>query len=462
MLGTLLKAPEFKVGMLVLVISGIIATMSLKVSQDPSYLGATKEAWFMMDDASGIVKNSSVKMAGIDVGIIKDIVLERGQARVYLVVKGDTPMTKSARIEIRPNGILGDKHVEIISGEPRDPPLRSGEQILVVDDRASVDRLIGEVSKITKSLSSVADNVKAATEGDTEKPLGRILDNIEKLTGDLAELTIERKGEVGEIIENIHGITGTIDDLVNDESSDGFKTAWKDALHSLRRIDKSLQNVEEITGKVNRGEGTLGKLVNDETTVDNINTAIEGVSGFLDTAAKLQTGFDFHADYLSSTAAAKATIELIVQPGLDRYYQLGVVSDPIGYTTSRQSVTTTNAGPSVTVNEKDTSYNKLKFNALYAKNFYNWTVKGGVIETTGGAAIDYHALRRKLRFSFEAFDFVNLHLRASARYNIWNGIYITGGGDDLGNSLGARQAYAGAGLFLTNDDLKLFLSKMPF
>ena len=60
MLGTLLKAPEFKVGLLVIIISGIIATMSLKVSQDPSYLGSTKAAWFLMEDASGIVKNSGV------------------------------------------------------------------------------------------------------------------------------------------------------------------------------------------------------------------------------------------------------------------------------------------------------------------------------------------------------------------------------------------------------------------
>ncbi len=462
MLGTLLKAPEFKVGLLVLIISGIIATMSLKVSRDPSYLGSTKDAWFMMDDAAGIVKNSGVKMAGIDVGVIKDIVLEHGQAKVWMVVKGDIPITKSARIEIRPNGILGDKHVEIIGGDPRDPPLRSGEQILVVDDRASVDRLISEVSKITKSLSAVADNVKAATEGDTDKPLGRIINNIETLTSDLAEISRERKGEIGEIIENIHGITGTIDDLVNDEGPDGFKTAWKDALLSLKRIDKSLQNVEEITGKVNRGEGTLGKLVNDETTIDNINETIESVSGLLDTAGKLQTGFDLHTDYLMNSAQAKATIDVIIQPGLDRYYELGVVSDPLGYTIERKTSTSVNNGPSVNVNEKETNINMLKFNALFAKNFYNFTVKGGVIESTGGFAFDYFTLKHKLRLSFEAFDFVNYHLRATARYNVWNGIYLSGGSDDLANGQNSRQLFAGAGLYLTNDDLKLFLTKLPF
>jgi phospholipid/cholesterol/gamma-HCH transport system substrate-binding protein len=145
----LLSSPEFKVGALVLIVATIIAGMSLKVSNDPTYMGSAKEAWFYIDDASGLVKASGVRMAGIQVGVIKDIKLEHGQARVEMILENEVPVTKSARIEIRPNGILGDKHVEIVSGDPRDPPLRSGEQILVVDDRASVDRLIGEVSKIT-------------------------------------------------------------------------------------------------------------------------------------------------------------------------------------------------------------------------------------------------------------------------------------------------------------------------
>jgi phospholipid/cholesterol/gamma-HCH transport system substrate-binding protein len=105
---TWLQAPEFKVGLMVLIVAGIIAGMSLRVSNDPSYLGNSKEAWFYIDDASGLVKNSGVRMAGINVGIIKEIKLENGQARIEMVLEGATPVTKSARIEIRPNGILGD------------------------------------------------------------------------------------------------------------------------------------------------------------------------------------------------------------------------------------------------------------------------------------------------------------------------------------------------------------------
>jgi phospholipid/cholesterol/gamma-HCH transport system substrate-binding protein len=456
----LLSAPEFKVGLMVLIVSGIIAGMSLKASQDTTYLGSSRGAWFYIDDASGLVKNSGVRMAGIQVGIIKDIKLQNGQARVEMVLQGDVPVTKSARIEIRPNGILGDKHVEIIAGDPRDPPLRNDEQIIVVDDRASVDRLISEVSKITKSLSTVAENIKEATEGDNEKPLGKIINNIEKLTGDLSSLVASKKGELGDIVDNLKETTDTINDLINDDTDDGFKAAWKDALHSLRRIDTSLKNIEEITGKVNRGEGTLGKLVNDETTVEELNTTISSINNLLDAGNKLSTGIDFHTNYLTSSASSISFLSLIVQPGLDRYYEIGIVDDPAGVVQRTVDKVSVNGAMTTTTEEKRFE-DQVTFNVEFAKNFYDWTLRGGIIESSGGFGIDYHGLSKRLKLSVEAFDFTELYLRASATYSIFNGIYVSAGGEDLASKNGSASGFVGAGISLTNDDLKLLLSKVP-
>ncbi|CAN5450920.1 hypothetical protein BH10BDE1_BH10BDE1_07050 [soil metagenome] len=457
----LFSAPEFKVGLMVLIVSGIIAGMSIKVSNDPAGLGSSKSAHFFMDDASGLVKNSNIRMAGIPIGVIKDIKLENGVARVEVVVKGDTPMTKSARVEIRPNGILGDKFVEIIGGDVRDPPLRSGDQIMVVDDRASVDRLIGEISKITKSIAQVADNIKAATEGDKEKPLGRIIDNIERLTTDLATLSAERKDDMSEIIANLRETTDTINDMVNDNSQEGFKAAWKDALKSLKKIEASLDNVEQITGKINRGEGTIGKLVNDPETAEELNTAISGINNLLDTSNKLQTSFDYHSNIMATTGAAKSYISLRLQPGVDRFYEIGVVDDGRG---TRERITTTSStgGVDTTTKEERTYRDRVKFNALFAKNFYDLTVKGGIMENAGGVGFDYHLFNRHLKLSVETFDFGNIQVRASARLNLWSGLYLTAGGEDLASKGLGSSAFFGGGLFLTNDDLKLLLTKLPF
>ncbi len=458
----LLSAPEFKVGLLVLIVAGIIAGMSLSVSSDTSYLSSHKDAWFYLEDASGLVEKSGVRMAGIQIGIIKKIRLENGQARIEMSLEGDAPITKSARIEIRPNGILGDKHVEIISGDPRDPPLRSGEQFLVVDDRASMDRLINEVAKITKNLTVVTENIKAATDGDIDKPIGRIVHNVETITKNLADFTDGQKENITAIVENLRDTTDSINELVNEEGDASIKATLQ---RSLARIDNAMKNIDEVTTKINSGKGTIGKLINDETTVTELNTAISGVNQFLDAGAKLQTAFDFHSNYLMNDKQAKTFLNIQLQPGLDRYYEVGVVSDAQGWTENITTTTAVNGQPaSVTVREQKRYENQIKFNALFAKNFYDFTVKGGVIESGGGVALEYHAFKRSLKLSLEAFDFARLNVRAQARYNLISGVYVNAGGENLAGKVPglAVNPFIGAGLFLTNDDLKLLLARMPF
>lgn len=456
----LFAAPEFKVGLLVLIVSGIIAGMSLSVSSDSSYLSSRKEHWFYLEDASGLVEKSGVRMAGIQVGVIKRIRLENGQAKVEMTLQGDTPITKSARIEIRPNGILGDKHVEIVAGDPRDPPMRSGEQFLVVDDRASMDRLINEIAKITKNLGVVAENIKSATEGDTDKPIGRIVSNVEKITKDLAEFTGGQKENVAAILDNLRDTTDTINEMVNNESDEGLKATFD---RSLRRVDTAMKNIEEITTKVNSGKGTIGKLLNDERTVEELNTAISGVNNMLDTASKLQTNLDFHSNYLTGgNSQAKTYVNVQLQPGLDRYYEFGIMSDATGVT-ERTTTDSTVGGTTTTTREVKRFENQIKFNALFAKNFYDFTIKGGIMENTGGVGLDYNMFKRKFKVSLEAFDFAHVNVRASARYSIFSGIYVSAGGENLAAQNGySASPFIGAGLFLTNDDLKLLLTKLPF
>lgn len=453
------SAPEFKVGLMVLIVAGIIAGMSLRVSQDSSFLGTSKQTWFYIDDASGLVKNSAVRMAGINIGIIRDIKLENGQARVEMVLQNEIPLTKSARVEIRPNGILGDKNIEIVSGDPRDPSLRGGEQILVVDDRASMDRLLAQVSKITQSLTSIAENIKTGLDGETDKPLGRIVKNIENLTNDLAEVSRAHKKEVGEIIANVHHITDSLDEVVNDEGEDGLKNSLKSASRGLRRLDDTMKNIDEITAKINKGQGTIGKLINDDKTVESINTAVEGINGLLTAADKVQTSVDYHSDFLQRSKESKTNLSVRIQPGLDRYYEIGVISDQLG--THQQTILTdTVNGVKTTTTEDKRNVAAIKFNALFAKNFYNFTLKGGMIENTGGMGADYFMLKRRLKFSAEAFDFQNLNLRASARYTIFHGLYVAAGAEHATTS--QPDAFVGAGLFLTNDDLKLLLTRVTF
>lgn len=454
---SLFALPEFKVGLLFLGVTTAIGYMAMQVTSDPNTWGRTHNAWFMVPSAAGLVKNGQVKTAGIAVGVIKNIKLVDGMARVDISVQKDVGLKVSAGVEMKSQGILGDQHVELYPGTTGDPALPEGGQIVNVRSTGSLDNIIGKVGTIADSLGDVAAALRESVQGEgTNKHiLGRIVQNIEKLTGDIAEMTGENKEQIGEIVDQIHSITKSLDEIVTQEGDGSVKSA-------VKRLDASLKNIEEITGKVNRGEGTIGRLVNDESTVDGLNEAIEGVSGFLDTANRTQTAIDFHTEYLGDLGAYRSAIGLRIQPGLDRYYFVQLIDDPEGVSETIITDTTPDGGDTSTVTEKKVYKNKTKFSLQYAKVFWDLTVRGGLIENAGGFGVDYDFFRRKLKFTFEAFDFSQTNLRAALTYNAYYGIYLKAGMNDILDKSDTQSGYVGAGILLTNDDLKMFASKIPF
>ncbi len=456
----LLQAAELKVGLLVVSVAGLIAYMSMQVSDDPTAFGKAQKAWFQVADANGIVKGAQVRSAGIPVGVIKNISLQDGEARIDVSLKPDFQLYSSAAVEIRSQGILGDKFVAVNPGSPNDGPLAAGGQILNVKDSGSLDHVVVQIGDIAATLRETAKAVREATtdEGTRKHILGRIISNIEKLTQDLAEVSSQNKGKIGEIVDQVNRVTKSLDDIMNNSGDGSLKAQLQ---RSMERLDSAMKNIDEITSKVNHGEGTIGKLINDEETVEGLNTAIDGVNSFLDTAGKTQTGLDFHSDYLGDLGLAKTTVGVKLQPGLDRYYYIGIVDDPTGVVESETVKTSYNGGPDNTTDRITTYKNKIKFNVFYAKNFWDFTVRGGLLENSGGLGIDYTFYHDQIKFSVEALEFSNLNLRSQVQWNVWKGVYVLGGFQDILKKQNKYSNYVGAGLLLTNDDLKMLMTKLP-
>jgi phospholipid/cholesterol/gamma-HCH transport system substrate-binding protein len=443
-----IATPEFKVGTLVVLISGLIGVMCMQVAKGPGMFGRSKSFYFTADSAGGLVKKGSVKMAGIKVGVIDDIQLVNGRAKMVLALEPDTLLTTSAKVELRTDGILGDKHVELVPGKPTDPALEPGREIELSGGGGGMDDLMVEAKKVAVALNELLATLnKAAKEGDDSTAVGRIMGNVEKLSADLRDISHENKSKIGEILDRLKNITKNVDTYVNEDS--------------LANVDKSLKNIGEITDKINKGEGTLGRLINDEQTVDDLNTAITNVNKFLGSANKLETTIDFHSEYQTGLRAQKTYVGVRLQPGLDRYYEVYAIDDPRGLKTSKSQISSTNNGPKQTYTETVTAKNQFKLTALFAKNFYDFTLKGGMIESSGGFAVDYHMFGNRLTLSTELFNFRSLYVRSFVKYQPFKGIYALVGGDNLANSdETTANFFVGAGLFITNDDLKALAARI--
>jgi phospholipid/cholesterol/gamma-HCH transport system substrate-binding protein len=455
----LMRANEAKVGLFVVLVGSFTAFLAIKIGDNPHFFRRGQDAHFFISDANGLVRGSQIKTAGIPAGTIREVSIENGLARVDISVTLDQPLTTSASVRIKSQGILGDKYVDLNPGSITDPPLERGGRITMVRETGALDSVIGQVGEIAENLKLVSKNLSEAIagEGTEDHVIGRITRNIEKLTADLSTFTSDNRDKINTIVDQILSVSSSLNQLLNESGSESFKNRIQTA---TSRLDRSLANIEEITEKINRGEGTVGKLISDEETAEKVSNAIDGVNDFLGGASSMLTGLEFESRYLAHIGKAKTMVGVRLQPGLDRYYYLGIVDDPAGVVEVIDTRTTT-GGNTVVVSEEKTYRNKLKFNIWIAKNFYDLTIRAGLFESSGGLGFDYHFLNRELVWSVEAFEFSKLNLRSQLRYQIWQGIFVTAGIEDVFNRSSKYSNYLGAGLFLTNDDLKLLLTRLP-
>lgn len=447
---TFFQTPEFKVGVLVVFVSALIGGMSLKVAEGPGVLGGAQDYHFVVDNAGGLVKQGAVKMAGIKVGIIDDIVLKDNRAKVILTLDSGVELDENTRVVLKSDGILGDRHVELIPAKDKGAPLEGGAQITTGEMSGGLDSVVSDVSKVASSLNELMRVLnKAVAEGDETTRVGRIMKNIETLSSDLAQISADNKEQLGAIIDRIDSIARNIDENIDAET--------------LAGVRRSIENIEDVTEKINNGEGTLGRLINDEETVVELNSAIVNVNKFLGGINTMETSIDFHSEYLSEVDMTKTYIGVTIRPGLDRFYEIAVVDDPRGEQETKIVESSSGGTPNPVYEQTTTDLSKLRFTLLFGKNFYNFAIKGGMIESSGGMGFDYYLLDRKLRFSAEFFNLQDMYVRSFVRYDLFKGLYVIGGGDNLMDARNQRSSgFIGAGLFLTNDDLKAFAGRIAF
>lgn len=454
------SSPEFKVGSLLVIVSFIVGGMALKVSSGVSFFSNSDDYWFDISDAGGLVKGSSIRMAGIPVGQIDSIRLVNGKARVFLKIDEGTPIKTSSEVRIYSDGILGDRHVGIQSGSPKDPEHDPSKGLKVLESASKISDVVSKMSRMSELLSSVARNLNTATsgEGDPDSPIGRIILSIEKLTVTLSSIVVENEDKLKRILSRVESISQNMDEFFDSSNPEGLRVGWAKISSSIESLNDSLGNVKEITGKINRGEGTLGRLINDDETVENINFTIENINRFLGGVGETQTTFDYHGEYSKKTDEFKNYISLRLTPGLDRYYQFGLVADSKG-TSVEEVIERDTDGVETVISEKKTFKDKLKISAVMGKRFYDLTVKGGIMENTGGVGLDYHFLDKDLQFSVEAFGFDDLNVKAFAKYNIFKGVYIKTGGGRLSSDT-ENSFFVGGGIFITNEDLKVLAGQL--
>jgi phospholipid/cholesterol/gamma-HCH transport system substrate-binding protein len=190
----------------------------------------------------------------------------------------------------------------------------------------------------------------------------------------------------------------------------------------LLQVEESLGLLSESLEKINKGEGTLGKLIQDPKLYEDAQDTLGTVKQTVEPLSQIRATGSFRADYLGESQEVKSYINLgfSLSP---RYFLLTqVVEDP-----------------------------RLKKFAYSAQGGVRWgpiAPRAGIIESEFGAGLDYLAFNDRVVFSLEGFDFRRHggpQFRFTSQFSILKYFYLLLGIDDFGLR-SKREIFFGLGL----------------
>ena len=460
---------EAKVGLLVLGSSVILLWMTMMVGKfdfgKPQ--GYAVSATF--DTVSGLDLKAAVRMAGVQIGTVETVELEDSKARVILRINPGVKIPRGTEAAVKTMGLLGDKYVDLVPSQyqaesGQTPPERSGfykegDRVERTIPSSDADQLISKLSGIADDIKQVTGSLRQVFGSQRgEKSMEDILHDLRQTTANIKEFSYALSGDGSELVMRMNELVQNLNGMVN-ENKDNLKVTMENIREASKNAEMALASIENVTKKIDRGEGTLGKLVNEDSMYSNIDSAAKGISDYVSKVERMKTTVAFRNEYMFAESKSYFTLEL--KPKMDQYYILEVLTDPFGK--YDKTVSVNNGVTSVSETYRD----KLKFSLEFAKRWGNLAIRMGILESEGGVGGDLFAFDDRVKFSLDAWNFnskepnnLNTHMKATATWQITKLLFVNGGYDNFLNSSRAA-GFAGVGLRFDDEDMKYLMGSVP-
>jgi phospholipid/cholesterol/gamma-HCH transport system substrate-binding protein len=234
---------EIKVGLFVILSILMFGFVVLLLGSEENLFEENYVLHASFADISGLREGASIRLAGLDVGVVTriefppDIAEKQVYVHMRVAVRFEERIRKDTIARISTQGVLGDKYISLSLGSPDQPIHRYDAWLQSEDPRDlldGVEEIKINILGITRSL----DDMLKGDKGDSSmKSLAEIIDSIRN------------------ILKEVEEGRGIVHTLVYDRSvSDKLKSA-------LVSVDAVASDVAVLTSEIRTGDGTLHALI---------------------------------------------------------------------------------------------------------------------------------------------------------------------------------------------------------
>jgi phospholipid/cholesterol/gamma-HCH transport system substrate-binding protein len=341
---------------------GLFAIIVSIIATGTFSLKKTYNIYVTFDNISGLSKKAKVKIAGVDVGVLRKSSLENNsKAKLKLSINRKIILYKNSCARIISIGIIGTKYIEIIPGDPNFPILEDGDCI------ASIQNLL-----IEDILTNITNNINKALSNEKSANIMENFADVIYLLKDILNKIATENSKITKTVENFNQFSTELANITKHN-----KQSFNDTIASMKNISSKL---EILVSRICNGKGVLPTIINDEqmaanlkSTVISAKETIKTINETLSKADKLKLNWNYTLRYDTKTEKAINDVGITMVPSNNKFYYIGI-----------SNVADNN---SIINYDENKSVNKLE--ALLGFRLKKYEIYAGMIRGRAGIGIGY-------------------------------------------------------------------------
>lgn len=234
----------------------------------------------------GLGASDEVQVNGIRKGSVRSMDLVGDKVYVKLALSNDVTITTGSRVAIRNVGLMGEKVIAVdlsSAGEPyaATDTIPGVFELGMAEVMASVGDAVSSIAELSRQLGTIADVL--AGQGD----VAGTMKNIQATSNELRLMVEENRRSIRSTLANIEATSGTVKGLTADREAklgkamDDFTTTMARMDRLTARLDSLTTSLNSVARKVDGGDGTLGKLVNEEALYQDLNASVASLRALI-------------------------------------------------------------------------------------------------------------------------------------------------------------------------------------
>jgi len=276
---------EAKVGITVL-LAAIAAIVGFRFMSDIPILRQSLEVKTTFQRIDGLGTGSQVFIRGVKVGSVNGVNLSDNEnVEITMSLDLQRPLPENSVAYLTSLGLIEGKSIVIELGDS-DEEVEFGGYIEGVYVESMMENLGKKGDEIGNDITSTLTEfnqfigqLNETLDDEASNALGETLENTSKATQQISAILDSRQAEISRAIDSGSSMIAQLDSLSaeNRPRVDSLMTALEENIRNLEQIRVELEEasagLNQIINKINNGEGTLGKLVNNPELYDNLESA---------------------------------------------------------------------------------------------------------------------------------------------------------------------------------------------